>query len=90
LFATRRRIQVMDWKTLNAGKHAAEELAPDPSEHTPEAPIISEEEAQVVESPDGAAPDPAPENIPSDDVRRQAGTTGKNDGIRITPDDNDR
>lgn len=77
----------MDWKTLNAGKKAAEELAPDPAEHTPEAPVISEEEAQVIESPEGSTPDPAPENIPPDDVRKHAGTTGDQDGIRITPDD---
>lgn len=40
----------MERKNIDAGKKAAEELAPDPVEHTPEAPIISEEEAQVVES----------------------------------------
>lgn len=80
----------MDWKTLNAGKKAAEELVPDPAHHTPEAPVISEEEAQVVESPSGATPDPAPEDIAPDDVRRQAGTSDDTDGIRITPEDNDR
>lgn len=77
----------MDWKTLNAGKKAAQDLAPDPVEHTPEAPVISEEEAQVIESPEGAAPSPAPEDIPSDDVRRLAGNSGDADGIRITPGD---
>lgn len=80
----------MDWKTLNAGKHAAEELAPEPAEHTPEAPVISEEEAQVVESPEGAAPEPAPEELPPDDVRKNAGTLGDADGIPITPEENDR
>jgi hypothetical protein len=42
----------MERKNLDAGKKAAEELAPEPIEHTPEAPIISEDEAQVIESPD--------------------------------------
>ena len=77
----------MDWKTLNAGKKAAQDLAPDPVEHTPEAPVISEEEAQVIESPEGAAPSPAPEDIPADDARRLAGNSGDADGIRITPGD---
>lgn len=77
----------MDWKNLNAGKQAAEELAPDPVEHTPEAPVISEEEAQMVESPEGATPGPAPEDTPPDDVRRQAGASGPPDGMPITPDD---
>ena len=76
----------MDWKTLKAGKKAAEELAPDPDEHTPEAPVISEEEAKVVESPEGAAPSPAPEETPPNDVRRQAGQDDEPDGIRITPE----
>lgn len=77
----------MEWKTLNAGKKTAEKLAPDPAEHTPEAPVISEEEAQIVENPSGQAPDPAPEEVAPDDVRRQAGTQGEGDGIRITPED---
>lgn len=39
----------MDWENLKA----AEEHAPDPIHHQPaEAPIISEDEAQVVESPE--------------------------------------
>ena len=79
----------MDWKTLNAGKKTAEKLAPEPAEHTPEAPVISEEEAQVVENPSGQAPDPAPEEIAPDDVRRHAGNQGANDGIRITPEDDE-
>lgn len=40
----------MERKILDAGKKAAEELAPEPIKHTPEAPIISEEDAQVIES----------------------------------------
>lgn len=80
----------MDWKTLNAGKKAAEELAPDPAEHTPEAPVISEEEAQVIENPSGQGPDPAPEEIAPDDVRKHAGHGNADpDGIRITPEDDD-
>lgn len=77
----------MDWKTLNAGKKAAQDLAPDPIGHQPEAPVIPEEEAQVVENPSGQTPEPAPEEIAPDDVRRQAGTSGGADGIRITPGD---
>ena len=80
----------MDWKTLNAGKKAAQDLAPDPIHHQPEAPVISEEEAQVVENPSGQTPEPAPEEIAPDDVRRHTGTPGDTDGIRITPGDNDR
>jgi hypothetical protein len=80
----------MDWKTLNAGKKAAEELAPDPAHHTPEAPVITEDEAKVVESPSGATPDPAPEDTRPDDVRRHAGNPGGADGIRITPDEDDQ
>lgn len=77
----------MDWKNLEAGKKAAEELAPDPVEHTPEAPVISEEEAQVVESPDGSEPSPSPEDIGPDEVRREAGTSAADDRIHIKPDD---
>lgn len=76
----------MDWKTLNAGKKAAEELAPDPIEHTPEAPVISEEEAQLVENPEGPNPTGTPEETSPDDVRRQAGQgQDEPDGIRIRP-----
>jgi len=42
----------MERKILDAGKKTAEDLAPEPIKHTPEAPIISEEEAQIIESPD--------------------------------------
>lgn len=52
----------MERKNLDAGKKAAEKLAPEPIEHTPEAPIISEEEAQVIESPDT--------DTPGDDARK--------------------
>lgn len=77
----------MDWKNLEAGKKAAEDMAPDPAEHTPEAPVISEEAAQVVESPEGASPEPALEETPPNDVRRQAGTSGSPEGMPLTPDD---
>lgn len=77
----------MDKKNIQAGKKAAEELAPDPVEHTPEAPIISEEEAQVVENPSGAEPEPTPEDAGPDDVRRDAGKHQKTDGLNIKPED---
>lgn len=81
----------MDWKTLNAGKKTAEKLAPDPAEHTPEAPVISEEEAQAVENPSGQTPQKAPEEIAPDDVRKHTGHGNADpDGIRITPEDNDK
>ena len=73
--------------TPEIGKKAAEELAPDPVEHTPEAPIISEEEAQVVENPSGAEPEPTPEDAGPDDVRRDAGKHQKTDGLKIKPED---
>jgi hypothetical protein len=79
----------MDWKNLKAGKKAAEEQAPDPIHRTPEAPIISEDEAQIVENPDGGGPDlPLVEESPND-IRRQAGNSGnpRESGIRITPDE---
>lgn len=76
----------MEWKNLEAGKKAAEALAPDPAEHTPEAPVISEEEAQAVESPEGSEPSPTPEEIVPDDVRREAGTFAADDAIHIKPD----
>jgi hypothetical protein len=82
----------MERKNLEAGKKAAEHLAPDPIKHTPEAPIISEEEAQVIESPDGSGPDPLTRGEAPDDVRRQAGTRGDTGqgGIRITPESGER
>lgn len=76
----------MDRETLNAGKKAAEALAPDPEEHTPEAPVISEKEAQAVVSPEGSEPSPTPEEIGPDDVRREAGTSAADDAIHIKPD----
>jgi hypothetical protein len=75
---------------VDAGKKAAEDLAPDPIHHTPEAPIISEEEAQVIESPSGTAPEPREdEQLPNDIRRRQAGYDSKAEsgGFDITPDD---
>lgn len=80
----------MERKNLEAGKKAAEELAPEPIKHTPEAPIISEEEAQIIESPTGSAPQPREdEKLPHDIRRRQAGNDSKADsgGINITPED---
>jgi hypothetical protein len=80
----------MDKKNLQAGKKVAQELAPDPVEHTPEAPIISLEEAQRIESPDGNTPPLAPEETPPDDIRRDAGQDDQvGDGLRITPEDDD-
>jgi hypothetical protein len=82
----------MERKNLEAGKKAAEHLAPDPIHNVPEAPIISEEEAQVIESPDGASPEPRlGEDVPND-VRRQAGNSGNlsDEGIRITPEPDQR
>lgn len=69
----------MERKILDAGKKAAKELAPDPAHHTPEAPIISEEEAQLVEDPDSHGPDiPVAGKEPHEDAEGS---------IRITPDD---
>lgn len=81
----------MDWNNLKAGKKAAQEKAPDPIDHTPEAPIISEEEAERIENPDGSGPDtPIVEEEP-EDIRRQAGNSGnaRQSGIRITPEPED-
>jgi hypothetical protein len=82
----------MERKNLEAGKKAAEHLAPDPIKHTPEAPIISEEEAQIVESPDGSGPDPMTRGEAPDDIRRQAGNSGNpgQSGIRITPESDEK
>lgn len=51
-------------------------------------PVGPGEDDRVVESPEGAAPSPAPEDTPPDDVRRQAGTSGEQDGMPLTPDGN--
>lgn len=82
----------MDWNNLKAGKKAAEDHAPDPIHNQPEAPIISEDEAQIVEDPDGQGPDPRIDEEAPDDVRRQAGNSGnsRQGGIRVTPKDDDR
>jgi hypothetical protein len=78
----------MDKKNLQAGKKVAQELAPDPVEHTPEAPVISEEEAQRIESPDGSTPPLAPEETGPDDVRQDAGQDDQaSSGLRIIPKD---
>jgi hypothetical protein len=80
----------MERKILDAGKKAAEDLAPDPIKHTPEAPIISEEEAQVIESPSGSGQEShEDEQLPNDIRRRHADYDNKADsgGIRITPED---
>lgn len=79
----------MEKKNIEAGKKAAEHLAPDPIHHTPEAPIISEQEAQVIESPGGAGPEPREdEKLPNDIRRRQGGKDSKasSGGLDITPD----
>ena len=57
----------MERKNLEAGKKAAEALAPDPIANQPEAPIISEEEAQIIESPDHDED----ASLPADIRRRQ-------------------
>jgi hypothetical protein len=77
----------MERKLLDAGKKAAQDLAPNPKDNTPEAPIISEEEAQILESPDGSGPETRLDEQTPEDVRRQAGNSGDlgDNGIRITP-----
>ena len=57
------------------------------SERAPGTPVSPEEDVQTVESPEGASPSPAPEEVPPEDVRRQAGTSGEQDGLPITPGD---
>lgn len=82
----------MERKNLDAGKKAAEELAPEPIEHTPEAPIISEEEAQVVESPDTDTPaddaGKSGEKITDKLLKRDDDTIPEDGSVRIHPKHN--
>lgn len=84
----KRKENSMEKRNIEAGKKAAEHLAPDPIHHTPEAPIISEEEAQVIESPGGSSPEPRLDEHAPDDIRRQAGTSRpkSESGIDVTPE----
>ena len=80
----------MEKDILDAGKKLAEDLAPDPVHNTPEAPIISEEEAQVIESPSGTVPEPRDDEKQPNDIRRQqAGKESKAEsgGVSRTPAD---
>jgi len=89
MFASRRRF-IVEKDILDAGKKLAEDLAPDPVHNTPEAPIISEEEAQVIESPSRTVPEPREdEKLPNDIRRRQAGKDSKAEsgGLNIPPED---